>query len=131
MMENTRLSMMKAIPEKYPNGLPSRASYQTNGVSHNQDRQSVVITGSTGALGSYLLEALVNSKSVSMIYCFNRSSDSKQRQSKVNSSRGLATKWDSQWVKIWTSDYSKADLGLGNELYSEVVANANVILHSA
>ena len=122
---------MKAVFEKFPKTLPSRASYQTYGVSHNDDRQSVILTGYIGALGSYLLEALMNSQSVLTIYCLNRSADSKERQAKVKASRGLASEWHSQRVKFLTSDYSQEALGLGKVIYSEILANADVVLHNA
>jgi thioester reductase-like protein len=90
-----------------------------------------VLTGSTGALGSYLLDALIKRESVSTIYCLNRSADAEQRQVKSNASRGLITEWDSHQVKFLASDYSLPDLGLGQDMYSDIAANASLILHNA
>lgn len=130
-LDKIRVEKMKTMLEKYAARLPDPASHQTNGMSRNDGSQSVVLTGSTGALGSYLLEALVNCKSVATIYCLNRSAVSEKRQAKVNASRGLTTEWDSQRVKLLTSDYSEVDLGLGKEIYSEITANANIVIHNA
>ena len=122
---------MEAILKKFSARLPDRVSHQINGISHNNDRPSVVLTGSTGLLGSYLLEALVSSQSVSIIYCLNHSANLKQRQTEVNASRGLTMEWYNQRVKFLTTDYSMENLGLGKQAYSELSANAHVIIHNA
>ena len=113
--EKTRIENMKAMLEKYS----------------KEPLETVVLTGSTGALGSYLLEAFSKSEMVSKIYCLNRSADSEQRQTLSNASRGLTTQWDPQRVTFLASDFSKDDLGLSQEKFSEIQERATIIVHNA
>ncbi len=130
-LDQARVQKMKQMLEEYSAGLPDRPSRVKEDLRYHDSRQGVVLTGSTGALGSYLLDALIESESVSTIYCLNRSADAEQRQVKSNASRGLVTEWDNHRVKFLTSDYSLPDLGLGQEMYSDIAANASLILHNA
>ena len=117
--EQTRLELMEAMMTKY-SSFPG----------HDGPRV-LVLTGSTGALGSYLLEAFLAIESISRIYCLNRALDPEQRQRNVNSSRGLRTSWDQDRVTFLTSDFVKDNLGLEHEMYQEILANADLVLHNA
>ena len=90
-----------------------------------------VLTGSTGTLGSYLLEALAASPDVSKIYCLNRSANAEERQAHVSSCRGLSTQWNKQRIKFLTCDLSKEYLGLDFEAYSDLISHAVLVLHNA
>lgn len=48
------------------------------------NRNIVILTGSTGSLGSYILESLLKQKNVDRIYCLNRAEDGKNRQTEVS-----------------------------------------------
>lgn len=93
--------------------------------------ETVVLTGSTGALGSYLLEEFFKSELISKVYCLNRSGDSKQRQVFSSASRGLTSQWSPERVTFLTSDYSKDDLGLDQEMFLEIRDRATIIVHNA
>lgn len=69
-----------------------------------------MIDGTTGALGSYVLDTLVANESISRIICLDRSIDSKQKQLQASVSQGLRAQWDSQRVTFFTGDLSKSDL---------------------
>ena len=126
-----RIEQMKALLEKYSSSLPSpkQASRESN--ETHAAPQVVVLTGSTGALGSYLLEALCASPVVSKIYCLNRSPDSEKRQASVNTLRGLSTQFDPERVHFLTSDLSKPHLGLPDDLYTTILSQVTLILHNA
>ncbi|KAK3988006.1 hypothetical protein QBC44DRAFT_293882 [Cladorrhinum sp. PSN332] len=49
----------------------------------------VILTGSTGSLGTYLLHALLCSPSITHIFCINRTADAAERQTRSFSARGL------------------------------------------
>ena len=121
--EQTRMELMEAMMTKY-SSFPGRDDRATQ-------LRSVVLTGSTGALGSYLLDAFLAIESISRIYCLNRALDSEQRQRNVDSSRGLRTNWDDERVTFLTSDFAKDNLGLEHDMYQEIVANADLVLHNA
>lgn len=90
-----------------------------------------VLTGTTGTLGSYLLEALVASPDVTRIYCLNRSANSEESQAQVNSPRGLSVQWDKQRVHFLTCDLSREYLGLDIDVYSDLISHATLVLHNA
>lgn len=91
----------------------------------------VVLTGSTGTIGSYLLEALAASPDVSRIYCLNRTTNSEERQAQVNSTRGLSVQWDKQRIQFLTCDLSMDYLGLDIDTYSDLISHTTIVLHNA
>ena len=130
--EQTRMELMEAMMTKY-SFFPGHDGQVTQHKNNPQKDGLIVLvlTGSTGALGSYLLETFLAIDSISRIYCLNRAPDPEQRQKTVNLSRGLTTNWDDERVTFLTSDFAKHDLGLGHDMYQEIVANADLVLHNA
>lgn len=127
--EKARIHDMEEILKKYSN--TSDLNQQRPRARKVPILETVVLTGSTGALGSYLLEEFFKSELVSKIYCLNRSADSKQRQEFSSASRGLTSEWSPERVTFRTSDYSKGDLGLDQETFSEIRDCATIIVHNA
>lgn len=56
----------------------------------------IILTGSTGSLGSYLLDCLSSTKKVNHIICLNRSKDAAERQERTHEDRGLSSEFDSK-----------------------------------
>lgn len=127
--EKARIHDMEEILKKYSN--TSNLNQQRSQALKAPLLETVVLTGSTGALGSYLLEEFFKSELVSKIYCLNRSGDSKQRQEFSSASRGLTSQWSAERVTFLTSDYSKDDLGLDQETVLEIRDCATIIVHNA
>ncbi len=50
---------------------------------------NIILTGSTGSLGSFLLLALLAKPTVAKVYCLNRSQDAKERQIRLFKSYGI------------------------------------------
>ena len=126
--EEARIDKMRFMLANYsPELLKKRAETERPSKSPT----IVMITGTTGALGSYVLDTLVANESISRIICLNRSIDSRQKQSQASVSQGLRARWDSQRVTFLTSDLSKSDLGLGDEQYAELSGMVDVIIHNA
>ncbi|OAX31791.1 putative aminoadipate reductase [Rhizopogon vinicolor AM-OR11-026] len=97
----------------------------------------VVLTGSTGGLGSYLLASLLQREDVSVVYAFNRPSRSaafsiQRRQKSSFEDRGLddALLQSEKLVYVET-DTSHDDLGLDKELYQKICMSVTVIIHNA
>jgi len=86
----------------------------------------VVLTGSTGGLGSYLLASLLQREDVSVVYAFNRPSRGaafsiQRRQKSSFEDRGLdATLLQSEKLVYVETDTSHDVLGLDRELYQKV-----------
>jgi hypothetical protein len=111
---------MQKLLEKYTQKLPKK---QDVGLV-------VVLTGSTGSLGSYLLDVLASSKNVAKIYCLNRRVDAAQQQAKTNAARGLVSEWGDRVVFLH-ADLSKSKLGLDPQDYDILRNEANVIIRKS
>ncbi|KAK4194252.1 putative peptide synthetase [Triangularia verruculosa] len=72
---------------------------------------NVLLIGSTGSLGSYLLRELLDTSEISQIFCLNRSLDAHERQQKSFEARGLGTIPPSR-VRFYTGETSAPDFGL-------------------
>lgn len=129
-LEEQRIKKMEDMLAKYSEDLPKAS---TNGVDggRDDDKLTVVLTGSTGSLGSYLLDALLVFDRVSNIICLNRGAHSEDKQEKSNASRGLITEWGGDKVKFLTTDLSKPRLGLNEDDYDLLVKEASFIIRKS
>ena len=128
MAEKTRCKAMATMLEEYSSSLKSPISKS----ARSADSQVVLLTGSTGALGSYLLEALLSSPSISKIYCLNRAAHAEEKQSQIYASRHKSSpSWDTNRLIFLTTDLSADDLTLSPSTYSELVATSTTIIHNA
>ncbi|KAG6827401.1 putative NRPS-like protein biosynthetic cluster [Tricholoma furcatifolium] len=96
----------------------------------------VLLTGSTGNLGSEILAALLEDARVEHVYAFNRPSQEtflvEQRQLNVFNKRGLkAELLSSDKVSYLSGDATQANLGLDEEQYCLLSRSVNVIIHNA
>ena len=80
---------------------------------------TIVLTGSTGSLGSYMLAKVLQSKSVEKVICMNRPGGNAHRQAALNVSRGLSD--DFSKVQFVETDLTKEHFGLGVEMYTLIV----------
>jgi thioester reductase-like protein len=93
---------------------------------HTRSDHVVVLTGSTGGLGSYLLASLLQREDVSVIYAFNRpskgsTSSIQQRQKSGFEDRGFdVTLLQCEKLVYVETDTSHDNLGLDKELYEKV-----------
>ncbi|KAI3543120.1 thioester reductase domain-containing protein [Colletotrichum filicis] len=125
--ENHDIHAMEAQLQKYTRDLPkSRAGSKP---APNDKGQTVLVTGTTGALGSYLLDFMEHNPAVSKVVCLNRSDDSGKRQVKMSAERGLATTWKK--AEFLCVDMSKSNLGLEPEVYDRLLKEADRIIHNA
>ena len=94
---------------------------------YSQNKFTIVLTGSTGSLGSYLLDSLLASPQVSKVICLNRGTHGKDRQKTVNASRGLTIDWGDR-VSFMTTVLSQPRLGLSSSDYDILVKEASFII---
>ncbi|KAG2119415.1 putative aminoadipate reductase [Suillus clintonianus] len=124
--------------EKYSVGFGSSARYDSVTLVDGcrQGDHVVILTGSTGGLGSYFLSSLLQCQDVSVVYAFNRlsrnGSSIEQRQKVGFEGRGLdATLLKSEKLVYVETDISRDNLGLDEELYQKICASATIIIHNA
>lgn len=120
---------MERLLTKYSWDLPITCRLPTSQARGNA--MCVLLTGSTGSLGSYILGDLLKNVRVSHIYCLNRSVDSEQRQRTSNLARGIPANWSSHRVSFLQSDLSQEHLGVGLEAYKSLLRNVTHIVHNA
>ncbi|KAF4780619.1 thioester reductase domain-containing protein [Colletotrichum scovillei] len=125
--ENHDIHAMEAQLQKYTRDLPK--SNAGSKPAPNDKGQTVLVTGTTGALGSYLLDFMEHNPAVSKVVCLNRSDDSGKRQIKMSAERGLATTWKK--AEFLCVDMSKSNLGLEPEVYDRLLREADRIIHNA
>ena len=96
-----------------------------------KDSIQILLTGSTGSMGCYLLSSLVRTSEVDHIYCLNRSSTAETAQREAMKTRGLQSDWDPGRVTFIHADLSRTRLGLGVKSYQSLLRNVTHILHNA
>ncbi|KAJ6028558.1 NRPS-like enzyme [Penicillium herquei] len=91
---------------------------------------SVILTGSTGQLGTYLLNTLTNSPQVEHVYCLDRDDRARDRQLERAVAYGLAPA-DEARVSFWKADLSQADFGLQQDQLQQLQEQATLVVHNA
>ncbi|KAF8996492.1 hypothetical protein BDQ17DRAFT_1364270 [Cyathus striatus] len=135
--EEQRISAMHRMVEHYSQELNTvfdhlvSESSKVNGVHQKQASGNVVIlTGSTGSMGCFVLANLVKNPAISKVICFNRPSpDIRQRQESLCKRRGSVI---SDWEKVvfYEVDLSQVNFGLDKAQYEELY-QASHIIHTA
>ncbi len=96
----------------------------------------VLLTGSTGNMGAYILHSLLSHPEIAQITCLNRSPAASRRQLENHEARGLdesasLLRSNDPRIAFLTADFTKPDLGLSPEQYSGLTKSATLILHNA
>lgn len=121
------IAAMQEMVARYTESLPKPHERKANPLDHNQ---TVLLTGSTGSLGAYMLDTLCKSSNVKSVIALNRGEDGgMSRQEPVSASRGLST--DFSKVEFVSADLSQPDLGLGESKYDDLLERADRIIHNA
>lgn len=104
---------------------PSSPSAQASASSD----QTYMITGTTGAIGPYLLDIVLKSSPSGKVFALNRNPDAAKRQLAAHESRGLST--DFSRVTFLTSDLSQPSFGVSSEELALMKLSVTRIIHSA
>ncbi len=118
-----KVKEMDGTLKKYSVNFPS---YVSAGVPTAGNEVVVLLTGTTGGLGSALLVKLIESPGVSRVYALNRKSGSNilLRQKEAFAMRALdASVLTSTKLVLLEGDFVDAKLGLDEPRYNEVSLN--------
>lgn len=101
-----------------------------------KDVMTVVLTGATGFLGSYILHYLRQDPEVQAIYCLVRASGKRTAQNRVDSAlrgRGLPglAQSETRRVVCLPCNLPEDDLGIPSTDFEDILAKATHIIHSA
>lgn len=96
------------------------------------DQSNVILTGSTGTTGIYLLRALLDRPGIGHIFCLNRGEDWGQAtQYQKSLSARLSTSGFEKRVTFLKADFHFPSLGLGSSTYDSVQKQVGMIIHAA
>ncbi|CUA70556.1 L-aminoadipate-semialdehyde dehydrogenase large subunit [Rhizoctonia solani] len=125
------LGNIHAFIRKYDSKWPSLG----NNIVRPVSKERIVVTGTTGALGSYLLSQLLKSDKVEKIWAMNRKSgsgNSKDRQIASFEDKLLDTSLlNCEKLVFVDANLVESKLGLSKELYDEISSEATIIIHNA
>lgn len=111
---------MAAMVERYTSNLPLKPTKNL----------CVAISGTTGSLGSYILESLINDEKVHKIYCLNRGTNAQERQIQAFKRRGKA--YDlTQKLKFLTVNFGDDSFGLSEVDFQDLTGSVDAIIHNA
>lgn len=119
---------MTSIYDKYTRELPAAKEGRPEAADEGQ---TVVLTGSTGMLGSYLLDLMVSSPRVKKVVCLNRAEDGGTRQQiTAMADRGLTSNY-TQKAEFYHADISRSDFGLPAGVYQCLLMETDRWIHNA
>ncbi|KAJ5130112.1 uncharacterized protein N7515_006151 [Penicillium bovifimosum] len=124
-----RAEKIQTLVEKYTSDLPAREAKPQGGLP---SPSTVILTGSTGSLGTYLLHTLLSSKGIAKVYCLNRSpAESRQRKSFEQKELHLgANDWTDK-VEFLQASFGEPRFGLSESKYQELLGSVDTIIHNA
>ncbi|KAJ5688964.1 acetyl-CoA synthetase-like protein [Penicillium macrosclerotiorum] len=127
--ETDTLALCSALVERYTQNLPPPNPKKPLPAATNQ---TIIITGTTGTLGCYLLDFAIANQNITKIYCFNRTPDARERQLATSSARGLCTDFPPSRVEFLTVDLSSsATFNLPEEIAICLASTVDRIIHNA
>ena len=119
---SSKLREMESLLDKYVQSLPVDNQRQRTPVTQGR---TVLLTGSTGSLGSYLLNKLSNDTNVQHIVCLDRNSSAAEKYRDNGPQRGLSP-LDPDRVEFIKANLAESQLGLKNEVYERL---KNTVTH--
>ncbi|THU93668.1 acetyl-CoA synthetase-like protein [Dendrothele bispora CBS 962.96] len=125
-----KIAAMRAMVEKYTSDWPVRSTVSI--YDYRPAREVVLITGTTGTLGTYLLGSLLEDSRFVRVYALNRGSNLRQRQLDAFHDKGLdVSLLDSAKLKLIEGDTAEPKLGLSENLYDEILNSVTTIIANA
>ncbi|KAI1154381.1 putative NRPS-like enzyme [Nemania diffusa] len=125
-VEDQRVAKMQLLLDKYVESLP--LTKETRSVTRTGG-WVVLLTGSTGSLGSYILNELQADNGIKRIICLDRSADAAERHRQTGPNRGLDN-IDPSRVKFFKANLANPQLGLPSETYESLRTSVTHIIHN-
>lgn len=117
---------MQTLLDTYSQRIPISAR---NPEPHPLDAITVLLTGSTGSLGSYILDSLQRDTRIKQVFCLTRGRNGRQRQSESQLARELRPISDR--VEIFDADLSRPRFGLELRVYRTLLSKVTLVIHNA
>lgn len=127
--DEQQLESMHALHYKHTQNLLKAIPNRSNPRNENQ---VIILTGSTGSLGSYLLDLLGCNPRVAKVICLNRAADGgRAQQFRSLTDRGLHVGILHTKADFFHADLSKPDLGLRPDVYVRLQAEVDRVVCNA
>ncbi|KAG7091961.1 hypothetical protein E1B28_008350 [Marasmius oreades] len=130
--ESSKKIIMAGFVDKFSENLPARP--RLNPTSEENSEKVVLVTGSTGNFGCYVLHSMVKDPTVAHVYALIRrgTADISQRQRKALEDRGLDAKAIlSGKVTFLECDLSQDQLGLDDSVFSMILHSVTHVVDMA
>jgi thioester reductase-like protein len=130
-----RASEMQVLLEEYERVI-EHIPVQSHGASGTVDKSGkegevVVLTGSTGSLGTHLLETLLENPTTSHVYCLNRRENAPEIHETKAKATGFQLGQHRDRVSFLHPALGQPNLGLAEETYEVLRSTATLIIHNA
>ncbi|XPS96951.1 hypothetical protein M3J09_006198 [Ascochyta lentis] len=124
----TREEKLSAMVRKYTKDMVRQKGIME--APKRPSKHTVVLTGSTGSLGSHILEQLLKNPDVEKVYCMNRSdnAETRQKDSFIKFHNQSADFSKAEFVK---TDFGSDKFGLSDAVYSHLRSTVTEFIHSA
>ncbi|KAL4871382.1 hypothetical protein BDV12DRAFT_206525 [Aspergillus spectabilis] len=135
-MRHNKLNTRAQILQKYLVEIDALFPGSVNNTTYRSETQKnkvIILTGSTGTIGSYILNTLMNRPDVAHIYCLNRSQDSADLQRSRNAQQDptLPQTFPESKVTFLTADLTKPTLNLPTNIYKTLQSETTHLIHNA
>ncbi|KAL4803729.1 hypothetical protein BDV18DRAFT_162739 [Aspergillus unguis] len=123
----SRADRIANLVAKYTDNLPSPREQPPT-----PENQTAILTGSTGSLGTYLLNVLLQDPTTSKVYCLNRS-DAQARQITSFQEKGLDASplTNPDKVEFLTTNLGQSTFGLEQSQYNALLETVTMVIHNA
>lgn len=133
-----RRQVLKQVLQEYKDKIEELALAATKdasrSLSSSRPHSTILLTGTTGYVGSYVLDQLLKHPSSPKMICVNRSTDALQVQMARNKRRdsALATDFPPERVRFLAADFAADKTwGLGDETFRELLREVTMVIHNA
>lgn len=136
---SSREVAIEELIEKYSdfNGQPEIGRQPLKGDLESRSGLNILLTGSTGSLGSYILLELLSNPRVGAIFCLNRSKEAEKRQVDIMKAQDVNEATRAQFKNrirfLHTATLSESQLGLSDSIAFDILRKSGIthIIHNA
>jgi hypothetical protein len=121
--ESVRVLAMEKVIQKFSSTLST--TRPTDQISAETGTLNVLVTGTTGSLGQYLVEALSADPKVEHIYCFNRSLNAEEKF------HSRATSVQNDRLEFFQVSLGEPEFDLPSNTLERLIQDVNVIIHNS
>lgn len=115
-------ALIKTLIDKYTKDLGKGAPISVNS---SQTQYVVAVTGTTGSLGTQIVQQLSKSHSISRIICLDRGQEARERHKQAN------LHLDESKLEYFSILLGETNLGLRMDDYARLTSEVDVIIHNA